>query len=322
MAQTSPQNSALMQPLSVGNVVSAGIRLYRSNLKPYLRVALIAVGWLLLPIVAIIPLIVVFFAAGESLSPVFGLLIPAWLILLMWGSANYLAQSALISRLAFGDLTNQPETVAEGQRHTNRSRWAFLLATALVSLILLGVMIASYLVALIVGGGAAFVVFGGFAPAASSPSPILIVVFALLVFALVVGVIGLLSWFGARFSIVEVPLAVETGLGATSATGRTWELTKGNAWRILLIMLVAFLITFPIQILAQVVVSVVQQVLSAVVSPTSSQFEALSTVLSSILSLALSVVVIPFWQAIKAVIYFDLRTRREGLGLELRDRQG
>jgi hypothetical protein len=29
--------------------------------------------------------------------------------------------------------------------------------------------------------------------------------------------------------------------------------------------------------------------------------------------------VMPFWQSIKAVIYYDLRSRREGLGLQLRD---
>jgi hypothetical protein len=27
----------------------------------------------------------------------------------------------------------------------------------------------------------------------------------------------------------------------------------------------------------------------------------------------------PFWQAIKAVIYYDIRNRREGLGLQVRD---
>jgi hypothetical protein len=27
--------------------------------------------------------------------------------------------------------------------------------------------------------------------------------------------------------------------------------------------------------------------------------------------------ILPFWQTIKAVLYFDLRSRREGLGLQL-----
>jgi hypothetical protein len=36
----------------------------------------------------------------------------------------------------------------------------------------------------------------------------------------------------------------------------------------------------------------------------------------SILSGAL---IMPFWQVIKAVIYYDVRARREGFGLQLRD---
>jgi hypothetical protein len=36
--------------------------------------------------------------------------------------------------------------------------------------------------------------------------------------------------------------------------------------------------------------------------------------------LGLTVFTMPFWQTIKAVIYYDLRTRREGMGLELRER--
>jgi hypothetical protein len=31
-------------------------------------------------------------------------------------------------------------------------------------------------------------------------------------------------------------------------------------------------------------------------------------------------VVIPFWQPMKAIIYYDLRSRKEGLGLQIRDR--
>jgi Ca2+/Na+ antiporter len=39
-----------------------------------------------------------------------------------------------------------------------------------------------------------------------------------------------------------------------------------------------------------------------------------------LLALVLGSLIIPFWQSIKAVIYYDLRSRREGMGLELRDR--
>lgn len=31
------------------------------------------------------------------------------------------------------------------------------------------------------------------------------------------------------------------------------------------------------------------------------------------------VLILPFWQTVKAVVYYDLRSRHEGLGLQLRD---
>jgi hypothetical protein len=37
------------------------------------------------------------------------------------------------------------------------------------------------------------------------------------------------------------------------------------------------------------------------------------------LSILLTALPIPFWQSIKAVIYYDLLTQKEGLGLNLRD---
>jgi hypothetical protein len=33
----------------------------------------------------------------------------------------------------------------------------------------------------------------------------------------------------------------------------------------------------------------------------------------------LNILAIPFWQSLKAVIYYDLRSHKEGIGLELRD---
>jgi hypothetical protein len=38
------------------------------------------------------------------------------------------------------------------------------------------------------------------------------------------------------------------------------------------------------------------------------------------ISLIGGVLVLPFWQSIKAVMYYDLRSRREGIDLQLRDR--
>jgi hypothetical protein len=45
--------------------------------------------------------------------------------------------------------------------------------------------------------------------------------------------------------------------------------------------------------------------------------ENMATLINFPLSVLIGAFLIPFWQAIKAVIYFDLRTRKEGLRLSL-----
>ena len=82
----------LIQPLNIANVISAGMRLYRSHLKKYFLIALKAYVWLLVPI---------------------------------YGWVKFYALSALISRLSFGELVNQPESVSEGERFVNSRLWEF-----------------------------------------------------------------------------------------------------------------------------------------------------------------------------------------------------
>jgi hypothetical protein len=68
-------------------------------------------------------------------------------------------------------------------------------------------------------------------------------------------------------------------------------------------------------------VSTIQVILLRVLSadPTSAGFQILSFMVGYVLGLVSGAVFLPFWQAIKAVIYYDLRSRREGLGLQMRD---
>lgn len=98
-ASSDPQN--LIQPLSIGNAVSAGLRLYRSHFKQYIQVALTATLWVLLPLLLAVPLIL-FFATVQSYYALLALIVPAWLALLIYCIARYMADSAAIVRLAFG----------------------------------------------------------------------------------------------------------------------------------------------------------------------------------------------------------------------------
>lgn len=273
-----------MQPLSVGNVVSAGIRLYRSHLKDYFLLALKAYIWILVPV---------------------------------YGWAKFYALTALISRLAFGDLVDQPESIAAGERYVNSRLWQFLLTILLMLIVGMGVIFGVGFVFVLVGVLAAVVV-GGIGQQASPAAGLLV---GLIAFVLGIAAFVAVLWLLTRFYLVDVPLAIEDNVDATSTIGRSWELTQGYAWRILLIGFVAFLITIPMQIFVQILSFVIQLVFMPLMQQGSSGVAVLMFLLILGLSFVSGAVIIPFWQTIKAVIYYDLRSRREGLGLKLRDRE-
>jgi hypothetical protein len=316
-----------LQPLSVGNVVSAGLRLYSSHFQQYARVALFATLWILVPFLIAVP-IILFFAVIQDYYGLLALIIPAWIGLLLYCIAKYMAGSAAIARLAFGELTQRPETPEQARRFTNSRMWWFWLVTLLLSLIYGGVTIAFYilLTVLIV---IAVAVIGGTAMLQTSPpeafleqmfgNPEIIMILGL-------GFLGLLAlfftffcWFAARFSVAEIPLAIEAEMDAAKSIGRSWQLTQKNAWRIFLILFVTALITVPVQFLTQLAVSVVDGIAGTLLPQNSSAYTLLSLTFTYILSFAVSILIVPLWQSIKAVIYYDLRSRREGLGLQLRN---
>ncbi|TAG97040.1 MAG: DUF975 domain-containing protein [Oscillatoriales cyanobacterium] len=262
-------------PLSVGNVVSASLRIYRDRFKSYFGLALTACLWLLVPI---------------------------------YGWAKYSAISALISRLAFGEVSEHPETVSDARREVNPRMWSFLWAGVLASLIFLGVCLVGAIAMIILGVGAAAIFGQNYA--------IVVALTVVSVIAFLIIYIRILS----QLLIVELPLAMENDVTASSAIGRSWELTKGSVGRIQWIVFVGILVSLPITIFVQIVSTIIQLVLSAVLGAESSLFLLVFYLLILPLSFASSAILLPFWQAMKAIIYYDLRSRKEGLGLEIRDR--
>lgn len=272
-------SSSLMQPLSVGNVVTAGIRIYRSHLKEYFLLALKAYVWLLVPV---------------------------------YGWAKFAALSALIARLAFGELVNQPESINSAIRHVNSKMWQFLLAGLLLFVIGFGIIIGF--------GIAVGIITVIFAALAAAKNLVLTIVGVLIFIAgLFAALLGMM-WLFTRFYVFDLPLVVEDNIDATSTISRSWELTKGYVWRILGISFVAWLITLPLSIAVQVVSSIIQAIYTVLLQESSPVFTGIYFIVIMALSFASGAAILPFWQAVKAVVYYDLRTRREGLGLKLRDR--
>jgi membrane-anchored glycerophosphoryl diester phosphodiesterase (GDPDase) len=126
-------------------------------------------------------------------------------------------------------------------------------------------------------------------------------------------------WIGTRFYLVDVPLAIEDDVNGSSSINRSWELTKGNIFRILLISLIGFLITIPIQFIIQIITTIIQLILTTLLKEDILSSSIISFVLTFGLSFVGGALILPFGQTVKAVVYYDLRSRREGLGLRLRD---
>ena len=273
MAQSSSQ------PLSVGNIVTTAFQLYKNRFKPYFLLALKAYFWLLVPI---------------------------------YGWAKFFALSALISRLVYGELVNQPETIKNGTKYVNSKLWQFLVAAILLGLIALGAYIA-FAIAIGIAVG-----FGGVVAYQLGKSALTAITFIIAGVAFIAFIVGFL-WILVRFYIYEVPLAIEDNIDATSTISRSWQLTKGNVSRIMLISFVAVLITLPLLILGQIVSATLQSSLAALIEQQSILSLPLIVVYFG-LSFVLGALQLPFTQAVKAVVYYDLRTRKEGLGLNLRDR--
>lgn len=270
-----------IQPLNVGSVVSAGMRLYRSHLKKYFLIALKAYAWLLVPI---------------------------------YGWVKFYALSALISRLAFGELVNQPESVSSGQRFVNSRLWGFFVNMILMFAISIGIAILFILIGSLLMGISA-VLLGGL-QAGNIATTIILILIALVV--LIITFTGIL-WIGTRFYLVDVPLAIEDNVNGSSTINRSWELTKGNIFRILLISLIGFLITIPIQFIIQIITTIIQLIFTTLLKEDILSSSIISFVLTFGLSFVGGALILPFWQTVKAVVYYDLRSRREGLGLQLRD---
>lgn len=310
------QNLTPMEPLSVGNIVSAGLRIYRDHFKSYFGISIIASLWSFFPFLALIP-IPLLFIYGQPEYPAVLALIPLWLLLFLYCLGKSIVNGAIIARLVFGELTNQPEAVDDVRRILNPKIWSFLLAFFLLFLIAIGVLLGLFLGMGIIYSmiiNAIGIVWPNFVARGIS------VLIGIGIFVIFFSInIRLLT----RFFIIDMPLAVEENITATKTLGRSWKLTKGYVVRIFIILLVATLVSIPIGIIMQFIAGTIQVIVfdNLPVETTYPSVALLSFLMGYTIGILGNIFLLPFWQAIKAVIYYDLRTRREGMGLELRKRE-
>lgn len=289
---------------SSGGVVMAGLRIYRDHLTPYYWQAFQSYLWIALA--AVITVVTILGVDALSLvldqNTVEGLMILALLgLLIPWGYclAKSIAVQGVLARVAFFEVGEQPESLEAARIQLMPRFWRFLWASLLAGLVALLALL------IVVGIFVLLVVISSILSLTNSPGAMLWGGLALLWFF-----VGLFMfvWIFSRLALTDVCLAIEPTLSPVDALGRSWALTKGHVLSLQIIFSIVFVITLPIVIASN---------FGSIVAFFMGLEDNVGNIINFPFAMVFGSLLIPIWQAIKAVVYFDLRTRKEGLKLSL-----
>jgi hypothetical protein len=134
--------------------------------------------------------------------------------------------------------------------------------------------------------------------------------------------IGVLAWLaGGVFLWVKwsmaTPAMLLEGLGIRASLGRSFRLTRRSFWRTFGILALTTVVVYVVVTAVAVPFSAIGQGVGVAVGESGDLGIALAQTISTIGSIVGSVVAYPFLASVTALLYVDLRMRREGLDVEL-----
>ncbi|RAX21264.1 glycerophosphodiester phosphodiesterase [Actinomyces sp. Z3] len=141
-----------------------------------------------------------------------------------------------------------------------------------------------------------------------------LVLLVLLGFLLMVGGVIAAAFLGVRLSVAGAALILEN-VSVWEGIRRSWQLTRGSFWRVLGTLLLSAMLVSAVSALISFPLGMVTGVGGVLAGGT--VIVALD-VLVTFATFLVSAVIMPFSAAVVALIYIDLRMRREGLDVELR----
>jgi hypothetical protein len=130
------------------------------------------------------------------------------------------------------------------------------------------------------------------------------------------GILGILALIAAevtawiRFSLAA-PAVVLERLGPTNALRRSWRLVTGSFWRLLGIFLLTVLIVLVAGLVLQIPFDIGRAVLGSA--------SAAGIILAGIGGIIVGAITRPVLAGVTVLLYLDMRMRKEGLDLALRD---
>jgi hypothetical protein len=301
-------------PLTIGNTINTAFRLYRDRFQTYVFFAVRAGLWSLFPLILQLILSQLLY---QTITPEQGSDIGLRLFLFpiqIFSAAKSLFNNAVISRLAFQDIIYQPETSGQAEKKVKPKMWRLWWMQVLIGLLGAAIILAITLSLVLV-----------------SFIPILGVLLILLAFFCLP---FFFLWLSARIYIAELPLVIEDNLGSWQAIKRAWHLTKNSAWRIvgLMLIFIASLLIISVYLLSGALASILfffsvkilfffwvnsseyWQTLTE--NPLFFQQMAMFFYGLTTIFLLLNILLVPFWQSLKSVIYNHVLDQKKNDGGE------
>lgn len=291
-----------LRPLSLAELLDRAFGLYRQHFL--LFVGIMAVPSLAMLIMAVLGQLIEYAASPAAAAPanpdqamvlilgVFGAITVVGLLYWVMYAVALGASTAAVARIYNG----QPATIS-GSYEAMRGRIGRLAWLVLqVALRLFGVM-------LLIGAGAA--------AAGAIGSQLHVVIGAILFLLLVVGGGGLFVWMALRYAIAVPPSVLEDAT-ARESIARSVELTRGSRWRVLVLVFFTVLVNWAALFLFQWPFMV-----AAIVAGPETSAGFWFSMAGAVTGAAASALTSPLAVVAMAVLYYDLRVRKEGLDLEM-----
>jgi hypothetical protein len=302
--------------MTLGTILGASFQVLRRNPKPTFGAAILVQGVVTIVSVLVVGLVAVFaFGRAASASPddqdalfagaTAAVLISSIVPLVLSVIAIALLQGIIVLEVARGTVGEKLRL--RGLWRLGRGRlWALVgWVLAITGLVVVGVGILVGIVVVIVATGGQAGILAG----------------VLLGIALALGVVVLWFWLGTKLALVPSAIVLERRT-IGDAMRRSWTLTNGFFWRTLgITLLVAFILNVASQVITApftLIFSVIPGLLAPTGDPTPALVVGgLAYLLLLMISALVAAVVSVVQSATTALIYLDLRMRKEGFDLRL-----
>jgi hypothetical protein len=304
-----------LRPLGFGDILDGGFQAIRTN--PRTMIGFAAIVLTVSTVLTVVPQAALQKVLGESAAKALEQADPAVVISTSLTQVLAVMPGALITRLAVivlnAMLVVAVSAAVLGEKTSPGQLWRRVrrrVPAAIGLALLTGLTVA--VIGLVVGA------LPGVPAALAFANDNTVAGLLLLLLALLLGGLAMLA-AGILFALAAPALLLEE-LGVVAAMRRSWRLVRSSFWRTLglllvaeiLISIVSGLISAPFAVAAALIDSATDNTLH-----TDFLANLASSSVSSIGTIVVGSILNPWMAAVTALIYIDLRMRREGLDLEL-----